>query len=146
MTGSAWTRVPSPDVDTITELNGVVALSSTNAWAVGYASNQGAVVMHFDGHSWTATTLPQLSSLTAITALSASDLWAAGLDPTGDATLANSHGSGWTITPAPAQPGQGSPSLTALTATSPATVLGAGSVWDGTTGTGRPMTIRTTDG
>jgi hypothetical protein len=26
-----------------------VALSSTNAWAVGYASNQGAVVMYFDG-------------------------------------------------------------------------------------------------
>ena len=64
--GSAWSRVPSPDVDTQTVLYGVAALSSTNAWAVGYASNKGAVVMRFDGHSWTATTLPQLSSLTAI--------------------------------------------------------------------------------
>src|SRR5689334_8391998 len=46
--GSAWTRVPSPDLDVQTVLNGVVALSSNDAWAVGYASNQGAVVMHFD--------------------------------------------------------------------------------------------------
>jgi hypothetical protein len=144
--GSAWSRVPSPDVDTQTVLNGVVALSSTNAWAVGYASNQGAVVMHFDGNSWTATTLPNLSSLTAIAALSASDIWAAGFDAAGNVVLASWRGSGWTITPAPAQSGPGSPSLTALTATTPSTVLGVGSVWDGTNGTGRPMAIRTANG
>jgi hypothetical protein len=144
--GHAWTRLPSPDVDIQTVLNGIVALSPTDAWAVGYASNRGALVMHYDGHTWTATTLPQLSSLTAIAALSASDLWAAGLDTSGNVMLANSRGSSWTITPAPAQWGAGSPSLTALTATAPATVLGVGSVWDGTTGTGRPMTIRTANG
>ena len=105
--GSAWSRVPSPDVDTQTVLYGVAALSSTNAWAVGYASNKGAVVMRFDGHSWSATTLPQLSSLTAIAALSASDIWAAGSDATGNVVLANWRGSGWTITAAPAQTGAG---------------------------------------
>jgi hypothetical protein len=104
--GSAWSRVPSPDVDTQTVLNGVVALSTTNAWAVGYASNQGAVVMHFDGHSWTATTLPQLSSLTAIVALSASDIWAAGFDAAGNVALAW-RGSSWDDHPgaSPAGPG-----------------------------------------
>jgi hypothetical protein len=60
--------------------------------------------------------------------------------------LASWRGSGWTITPAPAQSGPGSPSLTALTATTPSTVLGVGSVWDGTNGTGRPMAIRTANG
>jgi hypothetical protein len=87
--GRAWTRVPSPDVDSQTVLNGVLALSPTNAWAVGYASNQGAVVMRYDGSRWTASTLPQLSSLTAIAALSASDIWAAGSDSAGNAVLAN---------------------------------------------------------
>ena len=144
--GSAWSRVPSPDVDTQTVLYGVTALSSTNAWAVGYASNKGAVVMRFDGHSWSATTLPQLSSLTAIAALSASDIWAAGSDAAGNAVLANWRGSGWTITQAPAQTGAGTPSLTGLAAAAPSTVLGVGSVWDGTNGTGRPMAVRTTNG
>src|SRR4051812_9720816 len=144
--GSAWSRVPSPDVDTQTVLNGVLSLSSANAWAVGYASNKGAVVMRFDGHSWTATTLPQLSSLTAIAALSASDIWAAGSDAAGNAVLANWRPTGLSITPAPAQTGTGTPSLTGLAAAAPSTVLGIGSVWDGTNGTGHPMAIRTTNG
>jgi hypothetical protein len=144
--GSGWSRVPSPDVDTQTVLYGVAALSSTNAWAVGYASNKGAVVMRFDGHSWTAATLAQLSSLTAISALSASDIWAAGSDSAGNAVLANWRGSGWAVTPAPAQTGPGTPSITGLAAAAPATVLGVGSVWDGTNGTGRPLAVRTTNG
>ncbi len=138
--------MPSPDVDTQTVLYGVAALSSTNVWAVGYASNQGAVVMRYDGSRWTASTLPQLSSLTAIAAPSASDIWAAGADTAGAAVLANWRGSGWTITPAPAQSGGGTPSITGLTAADPSTVLGVGSVWDGTNGTGHPMAIRTTNG
>jgi hypothetical protein len=144
--GSAWSRVPSPDVDTQTVLYGVAALSPANAWAVGYASNKGAVVMRYDGNSWTATTLPQLSSLTAIAALSASDIWAAGSDSAGNAVLANWRGSGWTITPAPAQTGAGTPLITSLAAAAPSTVLGVGSVWDGTNGTGHPLAIRTTNG
>src|SRR4051794_17862556 len=112
--GNAWSRVPSPDLDTQTVLDGVAALSSTDAWAVGYASNKGAVVMRYDGHSWTASTLSQLSSLTAVAALSSSDIWAAGSDAAGNAALANWRGSGWTITPAPVQTGTGTPSLTGL--------------------------------
>ena len=144
--GSSWTRVASPDLDIQTVLNGVVSLSPANAWAVGYASNKGAVAMHYDGSSWTATTLPQLSSLTAVAALSASDIWAAGADTAGNAVLANWRGSGWAITPAPAQTGTGTPLLTGLAAVAPSTVIGVGSVWDGTNGTGHPMTIRTTNG
>jgi hypothetical protein len=144
--GRAWSRVPSPDIDTQTVLYGVAALSSTNAWAVGYASNKGAVVMRFDGQGWTATTLPQLASLTAIAALSASDIWAAGSDTAGNVVLANWRGSGWTITPAPAQTGTGTPSITGLAAAAPSTVLGVGSVWDGTNGTGHPIAIRTANG
>ena len=42
--------------------------------------------------------------------------------------------------------GAGTPMLTGLTALAPGTVWAVGSLWDGTTGTGRPIVMRTTNG
>jgi len=79
--GSAWSR--DMNAPAVGGLNGVVTLSSTNAWAVGVLG----VVLHWDGTSWTdvtsSVTQPNPSNifgnnLTAISASSDSDVWAVG--------------------------------------------------------------------
>jgi hypothetical protein len=56
--GTAWTRVASPNPGGAagTELEGVSAISRSNAWAVGTASwfsNPRTVILHWNGTSWT---------------------------------------------------------------------------------------------
>jgi hypothetical protein len=56
--GTAWTRVPSPNLpgSTASFLQSVAAESASNAWAVGYAAVGGsskAITMHWNGHRWT---------------------------------------------------------------------------------------------
>jgi hypothetical protein len=99
--GSAWSRVTSPDVGNAqTVLKDVVALSPTNAWAVGYTNSFGggasAVALHWNGTSWTVASAPALGTLDTITALSATDIWASGTDSTGATQLANWRGTSWT--------------------------------------------------
>jgi hypothetical protein len=149
--GSAWSRVTSPNVGNAqTVLKDVVALSSTNAWAIGYTTDFGggarAVALHWNGTSWTVAAAPALGTLDTITALSATDIWASGTDSTGAIQLANWRGTSWTTQPAPAAGGTGTPSLTGMAAVAPGTVWAVGSVWDGTNGTGKPMVLRTTNG
>jgi hypothetical protein len=70
--GSTWTVVPSPNVDYDGKirnniLQGVVALSPNDVWAYGYfeANPSGesgdlfALVLHWDGTSWTVAPSPQ---------------------------------------------------------------------------------------
>ena len=149
--GSAWSRVASPDVgDAQTVLKDVVALSPTNAWAVGYTNSFGggasAVALHWNGASWSVASAPALGTLDTVAALSATDIWASGTDGTGAIQLANWRGAGWTSAPAPAAGGTGTPSLTGMAAVAPGTVWAVGSVWDGTNGTGKPLVLRTTNG
>lgn len=144
--GSAWSRVTSPNLGAQTVLEDVVALSPTDAWAVGYASGSGALALHWNGTSWTTAPAPALGSLDAVSALSASNLWASGSDSEGRLQFANWRGSSWTLTPAPAPGGAGTPQLTGMAAVAPGTVWAVGSVWDGTNGTGKPLVMRTTSG
>jgi hypothetical protein len=149
--GSAWSQVASPNVGNAqTVLKDVVALSPTNAWAVGYTDSFGgaasAVALHWNGTSWSVAPAPALGTLDTITALSATDIWASGTDSTGALRFANSHGTSWTTQPAPVAGGTGTPSLTGLAAVAPGTVWAVGSVWDGTNGTGQPLVMRTTNG
>ena len=63
-------------------LGAVVALSPTDAWAVG-ANNEGAqeivLIEHWDGAVWTTVHLPNIhGGLYAIAAVDASDVWAVG--------------------------------------------------------------------
>jgi hypothetical protein len=149
--GSAWSRIPSPDVgDAQTVLNDVVALSPTNAWAVGYTNSFGggatAIALHWNGSSWAVAAAPALGTLDNVTALSASDIWASGTDGSGLPVFANLRGTSWTLTPAPAAGGAGTPLLSGMAALSPGTVWAAGTVWDGSNGTGKPLVLRTTNG
>jgi hypothetical protein len=149
--GSAWSRVTSPDVGNAqTVLKDVIALSPTDAWAVGYTDDFGgatrATALHWNGTSWTVSPAPALGTLDAVTALSPTDIWASGTDANGRLQFANWRGSGWTVTAAPTPSGTGTPALTTLSAVAPGTVWAVGSVWDGTNGTGKPLVMRTTNG
>jgi hypothetical protein len=63
--GTAWSRVPSPspgngDGEGTSELFGVSALSSTDAWAVGDYINQttgiiDTLILHWNGSTWSVT-------------------------------------------------------------------------------------------
>src|SRR5438309_2124418 len=64
--GGAWSVIPSPNVGTVgSQLNGVAATSSNDAWAVGQYSN-GTVARtlaeHWDGGAWSVIPSPNLDS------------------------------------------------------------------------------------
>lgn len=112
--GTSWSVVasPSPGTSTIIKLTGVTALSSSNAWAVGYyQDNSGAVltlVEHWNGSKWVVVPSPNpsgfmASQLFAVSAHSPSDIWAAGTSQTNNnvtQTLTEHwNGSVWSVVP-----------------------------------------------
>ena len=81
--GGHWSVVASQDRGTTPQLDGVAAISPTNAWAVGYdygASGSEALAEHWNGTAWSIKSTPNLakSDLRAIVALSSRNLWAVG--------------------------------------------------------------------
>jgi len=48
--GSVWTRVPSPGPDA--ELQGVTALSGSDAWAVGWTTGGKTLILRWNGQTW----------------------------------------------------------------------------------------------
>jgi hypothetical protein len=83
--GIAWTIVPTPTLTggSKSTLNGVVALSATNAWAVGKGRNGAALAEHWNGSAWSVVPVPtpagaSSSQLSGISALSPGDIWAVG--------------------------------------------------------------------
>ncbi len=87
--GLTWTRVPGPAPAPASQLTGVSATSTGNAWAVGWtgvSANNGTMrtlIMHWNGHVWTRVPSPSgkpgvRTALQAVTALSGRDAWAAG--------------------------------------------------------------------
>lgn len=65
--GQAWQRVPSPNLSNpetgLNQLNAVMAVSQTEAWAVGFTSNQGyatrrPVALRWNGVNWTPMPAP----------------------------------------------------------------------------------------
>jgi len=127
----------------------VVAVSSTDAWAVGYADNgaggTAAVAMHWNGRSWSVASAPGLASLNAVTALGATDIWATGTGSDGLPYVTNWRGTGWTMTAAPrgALP---STSYSGLAQVAPSTVSAVGGTTDPNTGAWRPVATRTANG
>ena len=81
--GSSWTIVPTPTLTggAKSTLNGVVALSANNAWAVGKGRNGAALVEHWYGSAWSVVASPNVSGndnlLNGVSA-SAGDVWAVG--------------------------------------------------------------------
>ena len=87
--GTAWTRVPSPNPGGTTRfitLNGVAAVSATDAWAVGGYANSADVgqtlIEHWNGTAWKQVRSPNPSSisniLSGVSASSATNIWAVG--------------------------------------------------------------------
>jgi hypothetical protein len=113
-----WKVVRTPNVGTLgSSFYGVTALSSRDAWAVGYSGANGPVALtlaeHWNGSSWTVVPTPSpggssaTSLLYDVAAVSPTDIWAVGtyLDsPAQDAlqTLVEHwNGTSWTVVPSP---------------------------------------------
>jgi len=85
--GRAWRTVPSPDrLSGGNFLNAVVALSGSDAWAVGLSRSPGGpartLILHWDGRRWAIAASPNAGPggnfLVSVAAASARDVWAAG--------------------------------------------------------------------
>ncbi len=118
--GLAWLQVPSPNPargkpggspPVANSLQGVAALSATDAWAVGSNTEPGiqskTLIVHWNGHTWKRAQSPNpthASELTALSATSARNVWAVGsyFDGHGDQTLIEHwNGRSWTRVPSP---------------------------------------------
>lgn len=85
--GTSWTIFPTPNIGSLNnDLNAVIAISTTDVWAVGdyqidTNSDFGTIAEHWTGTSWalvaTANPTP-FSLLLGVTAVSTSDVWAVG--------------------------------------------------------------------
>ena len=85
--GRAWRTVPSPDRPSGGNfLNAVVALSASDAWAVGLSRSPGGpartLILHWDGRRWAIAASPNAGPggnfLVSMAAASARDVWAVG--------------------------------------------------------------------
>lgn len=102
--GSAWTLVETPNVGANGDwLNGVAAVSPSEAWAVGYTAGDPAtytsttLVEHWTGSAWSVVPSPNPSKdplyganqLNDVRAFAPNDVWAAGWQwvPSGSAPL-----------------------------------------------------------
>lgn len=126
--GTQWSIVPSPNPDSqLNELRGVVAISASNVWAVGYRGGTRnetpleTLILHWDGASWSQVASPNVSGganeLSGITAISSNDMWAVG--SAGGAPLAmHWNGNAWNIFPMRVTSGLSSERLTAVAGSS----------------------------
>ncbi len=114
--GTSWTVVPSPNpASTYNLLSGVVALTATNAWAVGSYRDDATtldrtLMLHWDGTIWSVAPSANMgtgtNNLSAIAASSATDLWAVGSYQASTGGVTHSltlHGDGttWTVVTSP---------------------------------------------
>ncbi len=132
--GATWSIIPSPQIGTSSVLNGVTAIAPDNVWAVGYtlSNNYTALILHWDGFSWTqvASNAGTSTRLLAVAAISSTDIWAVGSQNTGTATLTlHWNGTAWSVVSSPNgnYSGTNQHSLVGLAATSSNDVWAVGS-------------------
>jgi hypothetical protein len=113
--GSAWSMVPSPNVDPGgNNLNAIAVVSANDVWAVGYyydpASENQALILHWNGNMWSVVPTPDpgmtLNHLTGVAAVSANDVWAVGYSVADNrydlhTLVLHWDGSIWSVTPSP---------------------------------------------
>jgi hypothetical protein len=115
------------------ELLSVSAASATDAWAVGTSGDRHALMVHWNGATWTRTAVPVNGSpdLNGVSADSASDAWAVGDGTGAGASVVNValhwNGTKWVKVPVPS-PGMASPvdSLAGVSAAAPNDVWAVG--------------------
>jgi hypothetical protein len=88
--GSTWTAVPLPRLGTQSLLQGITAVSASDAWATGAYAGRGSsgarsLILHWNGIRWSVTPSPDpgrgrsgLNLLDSVTAVAGDDAWAAG--------------------------------------------------------------------
>jgi len=133
----AAAAAPAPPREPVTRLGGdllgVSAASPSAAWAVGDTTVHGgfaAVLLHWNGRSWTRAARPGPGTLWSVSALSAGNAWAVGEHFTGttDETLVlHWNGRSWTRVPSPSPgPAPVFDHLGGVSALSPADVWAVG--------------------
>src|SRR5438270_413798 len=85
----AWKVVSSPNLGAYrNNLNGIIAISSSDVWAVGNfavsnSSSSRTLTEHWDGQQWSIVPSPNVGSndnlFTSVAAISTTDIWAAGI-------------------------------------------------------------------
>ena len=113
--GTSWTIAPSADGPSApqSELSGVSARTSTDAWAVGSFAKANnlirTLVERWDGSSWTRIKSPNAGQpaggqLSAVVALAADDAWAVGSYGQGAPSrtlIEHWDGTAWSVVPSP---------------------------------------------
>lgn len=136
--GTRWRVRPAPTIDDEDshELTGVVLISRSKAWAVGYTGGMGYrdLLFRWNGTEWKVAPHPETSGggqLRAIEATSASNIWAVGmacdLSDRCDSRVLHFDGSRWRVQPS-ATFGDGS-QLFGIDASSPTNVWAVGSTF-----------------
>ena len=133
-----------PNIDQTNDLlNAIAAVSSSDAWAVGFTDISGSpsqqLIEHFDGAQWSIVAPPGSlynAYLTGVSAFASNDVWAVG-SVYGRHTLPrplNIHwdGSAWTVIPGPANPPHRFVDISAVSAnpTRSDDVWAVGSYWN----------------
>jgi hypothetical protein len=106
--GKAWKVQASPQPGSINDqLNGVAAISSTNAWAVGSYQNGNpfapyqTLIEHWNGKAWKVQASPHLGRLSGVAATSARNAWAVGVYDNGtgyeQALIEHWNGKAWKV-------------------------------------------------
>jgi hypothetical protein len=143
--GIAWTNAPSPFGGfSYNELDGIVAVSANDVWAVGsYYDGVGAYrtgVAHWNGTAWSIVPSPNAGSvyneLYGVAVVSANDVWAVG--SYGDSLytfqtlLEHWNGTAWSIVPSP-NVGSGPNELKGVAVVSTNDVWAVGNYYNGAT-------------
>jgi len=110
--GSTWSVAKTPEPGSSSVLAGVTAVSTTDAWAVGWYETGRALfplLIHWDGSRWTRVRAPRVLGLTlgAVSADGPNDAWATGgTDRWGGRYALTFHwdGAAWHRVPNPAPP------------------------------------------
>jgi hypothetical protein len=137
--GAAWSIVSNPNPGSVDDhMNGVVAISSSNIWAVGDASNDTynyqTLIEHWDGATWSAISSPNVAvigsnTLNAVAALSANNLWTVGAYTSSNGLtqtlIEHWDGTSWSILSSP-NVAAGNNTLTSVTTISPNNVWAVG--------------------
>src|SRR6266702_849258 len=111
--GSRWSIIPSPNAGTQDNfLEGVVAISTSNVWAVGLGINGSGgstLILHWNGTQWNVVPSPNpgstFYSLGEARAVSANDIWSVGQAVNNNGVfktlIEHWNGTKWNIVPSP---------------------------------------------
>ncbi|MBV9720106.1 MAG: hypothetical protein JOZ77_12365 [Candidatus Eremiobacteraeota bacterium] len=128
--GSVWSIIPSaPNEPANSQLRGVAAVASNDAWVFGMSFNSGQpLIEHWNGTAWSLTANPYVSKgwLLAAQAFASDDVWAVGT-ASNSALTEHWNGKSWSVVANPSGSGPGGTViLNAVSGSSPNDVWAVG--------------------